>query len=195
MNQNFYLIEPNFFGSIDLIEERITKILDYIGGLTEAGDDIESIRYHLDQLEFIPLIDLWLSNSSFRQVVKNFLGSTDELFIKYIRYRSPPHKRGAQKFHRDWHKRPQSKRIEVFIALNNSLKSNGATEVIDINNRRVIPEILRGGLLAIDSSAMHRGRNNQSGEPRQIISFQLGAKLYEGEEYVYRFEFNQVKPL
>lgn len=189
MPPNYFLIDSTSFGAAVVLDKKIGEILNYISHLPEAGDDPESVRYHLDQLEFIPLIEFWIYNPYFKKVLRSYFGDFDELYIKYIRYRAPPHKRGAQKFHRDWYRDSQAKRMEVFIALDHSLKRNGATEIINSNNKRVIPEVSKGGVLAIDSSAIHRGRDNQTGESRQIISFQIGKRLFAVEDYVSKISF------
>jgi len=184
MTPNYFVLDPKVFGEPGEVESSIERIHAYIRNHTEANDDPESTRHHLDDPCFLQYLDLWLYNQPFRIRIREYFGVHETLYIKYIRYRSPHPQRGQQHFHRDWHRNPQTRRLEVFIALDDSNRSNGATEIIDPRNKREILEIRRGGVVAIDSSAIHRGTNNTSGASRRLISLQVGIKMYGNETYV-----------
>lgn len=190
MKPNYFVLDPKVFGETSEVESSIERILAFIRNHPEANDDPESTRHHLDEPYFVPYLNLWLHNRQFRMLVKEFFGVHETLYIKYLRYRSPHPQRGQQYFHRDWHRNPRTRRLEIFIALDDSNKLNGATEIIDSENRRAILGVKRGGVVALDSSASHRGTNNKSGASRRLISLQVGIKMFENETYVLTLPTN-----
>jgi hypothetical protein len=161
-----------FKGNILLEIDRYKVFLD---------DQPGAIRFNLDNI-----IDTSFAKLFEIQSISIFLQDyfkTNNIYVRYIRFRNPILDEGEQEFHVDWDEKSKIKRLEFFFMLDEMNLKNGCIEIIKDN---VIKSILTPecSVLLIDSTILHRGTKNISGEQRRIISCQLAAELMSHEPYL-----------
>lgn len=176
-------IEPEVFFPLTSNPPELRAQLDImLDALKPAEDQPGALRYHLDDLpSILGLLAPWIYNKSFLEIAKALIGS-QTLQLNYIRYREPYYGKGLQQFHYDWYPDRAEKRLEVFVPFDDLSLVNGCTEAID----RVTGEVVSltattGSLVILDSSILHRGTRNRSGDRRRVTSFQIRAATPDAE--------------
>jgi len=144
-------------------------------------DQPGSIRFNLDNL-----INTCFAKLFKIQLISIFLHNyfkTNNIYVRYIRFRNPILNEGEQDFHIDWYEKSKIKRLEFFFMLDEMNLNNGCIEIMKDN---VIKSILTPAcsILLVDSTILHRGTKNISGEQRRIVSCQLAAELMSNEPFL-----------
>jgi hypothetical protein len=144
-------------------------------------DQPGAIRFNLDNLINTSFAKLF-EKQSISIFLQNYF-KTNNIYVRYIRFRNPILNEGEQDFHIDWYENSKIKRLEFFFMLDEMNLKNGCIEIIKDN---AIKSILTPAcsVLLIDSTILHRGTKNTSGEQRRIVSCQLAAELMSNEPYL-----------
>lgn len=169
---NYPVIHQEPFDSIAW-RQRLDLLL---ATLTPIDDQPGALRYHLSGKTIERFLAPWLTCPILEDLGHAMFGS-DQMQVNYIRYREPLYGRGLQRLHRDWDNKYSQRRLEVFIAFDPVTPANGCTEIIDLTTGNpVLITLDPGCVLLLDSSILHRGTRNRSGERRRVISFQVGPR-------------------
>jgi len=163
------------------------QLEELVGQFNEANDQSGSLRYHLDSTDTIELIKPWLNNRVLCNVISYYFEPL-ELKIKYIRLREPIKGFGLQKWHYDWDFHSHEKRLEMFILFDDMKEKNGCTEIKNTTSG-IIEKIIatEGSVLLMDSSTIHRGTRNRSGERRRLLSLHISPRLDSDDRKICNF--------
>lgn len=174
-SHGFVVIDTSDFFGYDFDDQSYRLALDaLLDSLTPVDDQAGALRYHLSGQSIGDFLDPWLYCPGLNEAAQIILESR-ALQLNYIRYREPYFGQGLQKLHRDWNIDHSQKRLEMFVAFDFVKADNGCTQVIDKVTGFLVPVVLNPGSVAlIDSTVLHRGTRNRSGDRRRMVSLQIG---------------------